>query len=1013
MKKFLSCLLLITLIYVQAAAQSEVRLASFTARSFQGGVLIEWRSGFELDTVGYNLYRVNNGRRARVNSEIIPGSLLFAGQGKALYAGRSYVWRDAQGTSDSLYYLESINLKGEQKNFGPIAPVPGGDDPKQPGSSTVDLGAGNSSDGAGTQATQKEWSSASLIPLAPQSAQGPLEDQFAIASQSGIKIQVKQDGFYRITQTELVAAGMDPNVDADYLRLYADSYEQAFIVKSTNGHLAAGDYIEFYGFGMDTLTTDTRIYYLFRGAVPGKRISGGGLVKIDAGVAANPIIGPANGMSNFAQPQAFFWGVLPVFNSSANSVSETSKPVQEPEQTKVAVAKLSAAQEENRIRERAQQSEQELVKPTLAEADRENTIASKVAVKEAGPKLPSENIAAQDKNVSQEPVVSTAAPRRKGRFNTRRKRTSKRVDRKHHNHAIAFASSASVFTNNVERRDRTVYFSSLLNGDAENFFGQVIVNTPVTQTLNIHHLDTSSGGEARLEVALQGVTLQEHHIKVFLNNIEVGTLNYAYHDHSVASIILSPGVAVNGDNAIKLANTGASGDVNIVDYIRISYPHTFTADNNALRFSLKSGQTARVGGFTTPNIRVLEISDPQNLKELHPLPEQSGGTYSFSVEAANNKIKGRRTFVAFPDGQFKQPAAISQNQPSAWNAYTAGTDLLIIAHRNFIQSVAPLVQLRASQGLAVSVVDVDDIYDEFSYGAHTPQAIKDFLKYAATHWTKTPRYLLLVGDSSLDPRNYLSKGNFDFVPSRMVDTDYTETVSDEVLSDFDDDFVGEIPVGRLPARTTAECDLMISKIVNYSPAAVNQTILFVADEQGTYPYSFEEENAQVAALVPPSITKQFVNRSSNLDVNVVRAQLKDNINAGPMIVNYSGHGTLDAWTGSGLFRNPDAYALTNNNHLPFFVTMTCLNGYFEDPSVDSISEALLKAPNGGAVAVWSSSGLTVPFGQALMNKQLYQLLFSNNPPALGDAIKVSKAATPDWDVRKTWVLFGDPSMHLR
>ena len=420
-----------------------------------------------------------------------------------------------------------------------------------------------------------------------------------------------------------------------------------------------------------------------------------------------------------------------------------------------------------------------------------------------------------------------------------------------------------------------------------------------------------------------------------------------------------------------------------------------------------------VDGFTAPNIRVLEISDPQNVKEVRPIVEQNNGTYSAIVEAVDFKVKGRRTFMAFLDSKFSSPAAIVQNQPSFWNASTAGADLLIIAHRNFIQSVAPLAQLRASQGLTVNVVDVEDLYDEFSYGMHTPQAIKDFLKYATDHWTKTPRYVLLVGDSSLDPRNYFNRGNFDLVPSRMVDTDYTETVSDEVMADFDNDYVAEIPLGRLPARTVAECDLMISKIVNYTPAAVNQSILFVADEQGTYPYSFEEENDQVASLVPASISKQFVNRSSNPDVNVVRNQLFSAINQGPMIVNYSGHGTLDAWSGSGLFKNPDAYALSNNNHLQFFVTMTCLNGYFEDPAVESLSEALLKAPNGGAVAVWSSSGLTVPFGQALMNKQLYQLLFSNNPPALGDAIRTSKIATPDWDVRKTWVLFGDPSMHLR
>ena len=1019
MKKFLSTLLLTILIYAQAAATPpEVRLSTFTAKSFQGGVLIEWRSGFELDNLGYNIYRVKNGRRVLVNSEIIAGSALFAGQGRAMYAGRSYVWRDAQGTSDSLYYLESIDLKGEHKSYGPITPVPGVTDPKQQSSNTLgQIAAGNSSDG-GAQPVQKEWAAASLTPLSPQSAQGPLEDQFDIAGRLALKIQVKQDGLYRITQPELVASGLDPNVDADYLRLFADGYEQAMIVTSTGGHLGANDYIEFYGFGMDTLTTDTRIYYLYRGTVPGKRISGANLVSPNSTVSTNPPAAASNNQSSFAPPQSFFWGVLPAFESPSNSVSETTKPNAAPGQVKEARAKEPVAQAPYKepLAQTAVREENQ-IKENRTETQAQTEIASKAQTEN---KSEQNKVSSQDEIAAVLPPASSSSPpasssRRRKRANSRRKRTNRRAVRKHQNHAsLNTAMEATpVFTNKVERKDRLVYFSSLLNGDAENFFGQVLINTPITQTLNVHHLDTTSGGEIHLEVALQGVTLQDHHVKVFLNNAEVGTLDFAYHDHSVANILLTPGIALNGDNAIKLVNVGASGDVNIIDYIRISYPHTFTADNNTLRFSMKSGQVVSVGGFTTPNIRVLEISDPQNVKEIHPLVEQSGGTYSFTVEAFDFKVKGRRTFVAFPDTQFSHPAAITQNQPSFWNASTTGADMLIIAHHNFIQSVAPLAQLRASQGLAVNTIDIEDLYDEFSYGAHTPQAIKDFLKYATDHWTKTPRYVLLVGDSSLDPRNYFNRGNFDLVPSRMVDTDYTETVSDEALADFDNDYVAEIPLGRLPARTVAECDLMVSKIVNYTPAAVTPSILFVADEQGTYPYSFEDENDQVAALVPPSISKQFVNRSSNPDVNVVRSQLMSGINQGPMIVNYSGPGTLDAWTGSGLFKNADALALSNNNHLPFFVTMTCLNGYFEDPAVESLSEALLKAPNGGAVAVWSSSGLTVPFGQALMNKQLYQLLFSDNPPALGDAIKISKAATPDFDVRKTWVLFGDPSMHLR
>ncbi len=54
--------------------------------------------------------------------------------------------------------------------------------------------------------------------------------------------------------------------------------------------------------------------------------------------------------------------------------------------------------------------------------------------------------------------------------------------------------------------------------------------------------------------------------------------------------------------------------------------------------------------------------------------------------------------------------------------------------------------------------------------------------------------------------------------------------------------------------------------------------------------------------------------------------------------------------------------MINANHLSVFVMMTCLNGYFDDPALESLAESLLKAERGGAVAVWSSSGMTIADG---------------------------------------------------
>ena len=96
-----------------------------------------------------------------------------------------------------------------------------------------------------------------------------------------------------------------------------------------------------------------------------------------------------------------------------------------------------------------------------------------------------------------------------------------------------------------------------------------------------------------------------------------------------------------------------------------------------------------------------------------------------------------------------------------------------------------------------------------------------------------------------------------------------------------------------------------------------------------------------------------------------------------------------------------------------FVMMTCLNGYFHDAALDSLAESLIKAERGGAVAVWASSGMTSPGGQALMNQEFYLQLFRNRGVTLGDAIRAAKATVISSDIRRTWILLGDPAMRLR
>ena len=129
-------------------------------------------------------------------------------------------------------------------------------------------------------------------------------------------------------------------------------------------------------------------------------------------------------------------------------------------------------------------------------------------------------------------------------------------------------------------------------------------------------------------------------------------------------------------------------------------------------------------------------------------------------------------------------------------------------------------------------------------------------------------------------------------------------------------------------------------------------------------------------------------------------------------MNYYGHGSTRLWTDAPILTAGDAGNLGNAQHLSFFVNMTCLNGYFQEPSLDSVAESLLKA-QGGAIAVWASTGITEPDGQVMMSQEAIRQLFNGSGITIGEATARAKGATADSDVRRTWILLGDPATKLK
>jgi Peptidase family C25 len=241
-----------------------------------------------------------------------------------------------------------------------------------------------------------------------------------------------------------------------------------------------------------------------------------------------------------------------------------------------------------------------------------------------------------------------------------------------------------------------------------------------------------------------------------------------------------------------------------------------------------------------------------------------------------------------------------------------------------------------------------------------------------------------------------------------------ETVSDDWFVDFDDDGVPDIPIGRLSVRTADDAAAVVAKIVGYDESSHEpwtKNVLLVADRNDDSS-KFEQLSDKLGTKVSADYTAQRIFRSIGNDA--ARTALGVAVNNGQLIVNYTGHGSVQLWGGDEpLLQNEDVASWQTAGRLPFVVAMSCLNGLFNGIyGEDSLAEAMQRAPGGGAVAVWASSSLTPAETQAVVNQELFRLVFGGAYATLGEAIVAAKRVAQNQDLRRSLIFFGDPAMHL-
>ena len=570
----------------------------------------------------------------------------------------------------------------------------------------------------------------------------------------------------------------------------------------------------------------------------------------------------------------------------------------------------------------------------------------------------------------------------------------------------------------VELRQHTTYFAALLTKDGNNFFGALVSPTPVEQTMNIPRLDTTSTQNARFEIVLQGIIAGfPHNVSVALNGTQIGEVTFTGQEKGHLSLALPPGLLQEGSNNVTLTAENGDYDTSLVEFIRITYSHRYVADSDQLKFTGRAGDEILINGFSSQPI-VLDITDPGAPAQLVPRVTVNSGVDEVAIQVpwttTNPANPIRHTLIAVGAERVASPVGLQTNHPSHWHSAQAGAEIAIVTYGGFSEALTPLVHAHEAEGKSSLVVPITDLYDEFNFGERSPNAIRQFLQTATQTWKKAPSYLLLNGRASFDPRNYLGFGQLDLVPTDIFPSTSLMTASDDWFSDFSNTGMPTIATGRIPAGTLDEDKTAIEKIAGYEHqfdgGAWTSRALVVADRDDTE--SFTQDSKTVQAQLPATIQANdiFVD---TLGAAAAQQKLVDGINSGELLVNYLGHGSEEQWSGSDIFDTSSVGTLTNGSQLPVFLIMDCLNGFFQDVYSQPLGVALLLAPNGGAVAVLASSGLNQPSPQTRLDTLVVENVFAGKSSTIGESILKAKSQIGDEDVRRTFILFGDPALQIK
>lgn len=423
-------------------------------------------------------------------------------------------------------------------------------------------------------------------------------------------------------------------------------------------------------------------------------------------------------------------------------------------------------------------------------------------------------------------------------------------------------------------------------------------------------------------------------------------------------------------------------------------------------------------------------------------------TISNGVASFTTSTDMLQEYIAFNQSDLLEPNIIGVVKNQNLHGLPQA-DMLIVTHGSLLAQAERLsVFHKAHDNLKTTVVDINEIYNEFSSGSPDPTAIRNFVKMfydrAGSDITQRPRYLLLFGSAS-----YLLKENGANITNKLPSYQ-SESSLDPLTSYVTDDYFGfldddedinktiilpklDIAIGRIPARNLEQAKTVVDKILAYhsTPAlgAWRNKITLVADDEdynihlndAEYHGSLIEEKApslNLKKIYLDAYTQESGTGGSRYPA--VNNAVNQTINQGTLIWNYAGHGGSIRLAQEAILDKEMIGGWKNENRLPLFLTATCDFAPFDDPTQVSIGEDLLIGNYTGAIGLLTTTRLVFASSNRIINNNYFRFALQRNGngqfPTLGESLLASKnytvATSGDYTNARKFILLGDPAMKL-